>query len=162
LFAPLVVAFLYGNGYTDAAALLRVLVLAAVVSLVNNVLSTVLLALGKGPRMLLQNSVGLAANVVLNIALVPSYGVAASAWATLITEGVVCAASVHALSGRVNLAMSGAVSVKPALAVTASAGAAVALYRWQLPALLLSCGGFLAVTTVLRGWPAELWARRHE
>ncbi|MEN3309582.1 MAG: hypothetical protein V7603_5784 [Micromonosporaceae bacterium] len=161
MFAPLVIALLYGSAYGNAAVLLRVLVLAAVVSVVNNLLSGVLVALRRGPRMLLQNSVGLVGNVLLNISLVPVFGVVASAWATLATELVVCVAAFVALSGRVQLGPSLAASARPASATTAAATTAAGLHRWPVPALLLSVGVFVAGNTALRGWPRELWVRHH-
>jgi len=159
VFAPAAIHFFFGRGYNSSVNLLRVLAAAAVVTLASNVIGMVLVALHRSRWMLVQNALALALNVVGNVVLVPHYGVAASAWLTLVTELFVCVGAVLALRRSTTFVPSLRVSARPALAVLAMAGVGLALNHWPVAAVPLAGAAFLFVLSATGGWPPEMHDR---
>jgi O-antigen/teichoic acid export membrane protein len=93
IFARPLVRVAFGPGYGDTVPLVRILSVAAAISLLTNLLGTLLIARSIVRPMLLQNAAALVFNVVGNLLLVPRYGVTASAWLTVATELIVCGAA---------------------------------------------------------------------
>ena len=100
VFAEPVVRIAFGDGYETAVPLVRILALAGAVTLFANVLGTVLVAQGAVRPLLIQNGIALVVNVGGNFALVPRFGVTASAWLTVATERLVAAGSVYLVRAR--------------------------------------------------------------
>lgn len=85
--APLV-TMLFGAAYTPSVSPLVILLLVIPVALLRNVLQAVLVAHERQDRMLLTVTWAAGANVVLNLALIPRWGMEGAAVATLFTEVV--------------------------------------------------------------------------
>ncbi len=110
--APLVVLVTVGSRYAGAAVLLRILCVAGVVSILNNVLGNLMIALHKMRALFIQNSAAIALNVAGNLVLVPRIGVAAAAWMTLATELLVCLGALMALRSELSFREALAVNVR--------------------------------------------------
>jgi O-antigen/teichoic acid export membrane protein len=91
--APGIVELLAGADFEGAADPLRLLMVAAALSLVNGVFGYALIAKERQASALWLNVAGLAFNVVLNVALVPTYGIVAAAVVTVASEVLILAGS---------------------------------------------------------------------
>jgi O-antigen/teichoic acid export membrane protein len=81
-----IIALIYGPGYAEAAGVLPILMI-AFVSICFGSLAGFLSPLVKRQwRLALYSTLGALANVALNVALIPVYGIYGSAWATVATE----------------------------------------------------------------------------
>lgn len=159
VFAPTVVELMFGDAYGPAVPLLRIVCGAAAVTLVSNVLGTVLVGQNRSRWLLTQNVVGLVVNVVGNLLLVPRHGVVASAWLTLVTELVVCTGSVLALQGRMDFGPALRVGVVPVLATIALIGTGLLLGARPVVAMVAAATAFLALMAGSGSWPIELGGR---
>jgi PST family polysaccharide transporter len=81
---PLVVV-IYGQQYTASAGLLSILIWSEVAVFFGTVLVNALLATGLQRFLMLPTALGALANVLLNLYLIPRYGAAGAAWATVIS-----------------------------------------------------------------------------
>lgn len=88
LVAPALVHLLFGPSYAPSARPLQILLLLVPVSLVRNVWQAVLVAYNRQDLMLRTVAWAAAVNVVLNVALIPRYGMVGAAVATVVTEGI--------------------------------------------------------------------------
>lgn len=86
--APGLVALLFGEGYASSAAPLQVLLLLVPIALVRNVWQAVLVAYDRQDLMLRTVVWAAGVNVLLNVALIPPFGMIGAAAATVATEGV--------------------------------------------------------------------------
>jgi O-antigen/teichoic acid export membrane protein len=84
-----IVHLTYGGAYYGAIDVLRVLSLSMPLFFINYALTHQVIAWDGQRRYLLISSAALVANVAANVLLIPAYGMAGAAWATLITEVVV-------------------------------------------------------------------------
>lgn len=89
--APAVVELAAGSDFADSATPLRILMFAAALSFVNGLFGYCLIAADRQARALWLNATALVVNVVLNILLVPTYGIDAAAAVTVFSELVVLA-----------------------------------------------------------------------
>jgi O-antigen/teichoic acid export membrane protein len=156
LFAPLFVKIFYGRDFGPAVPLVRILALSGVAALLSNVFGSALIASRRTRWLIIQGSVALVFNVAGNLALVPHFGVTASAWLTVITEVGVAFASALGLRGLMQFRWALRVTVVPTLAVAAMVGAWVVTDHWVVPSIIASSVAFLAALIVLGGWPEEL------
>jgi O-antigen/teichoic acid export membrane protein len=81
-----IIALLYGPNYQRAAGLLPILMIAFVSICFGSLAGFLAPVLGLQWRLALYATVGAAANVALNLLLIPPYGAYGSAWATVATE----------------------------------------------------------------------------
>jgi O-antigen/teichoic acid export membrane protein len=88
LVAPLLVTLLFGRAYGDSAVALQVLVLSVPVAALREVAVAALIARHQEPALLRVNAVAAVVNVGLNLALIPAFGLAGAAWATVASEAV--------------------------------------------------------------------------
>ncbi len=86
LLAVPLAALLFGPQFTRTADVLRVLIWYTAVTMVANVFAQALIIGNRQRRMLTIRSGGLAANIILNLILLPRLGVPGAAVASLITE----------------------------------------------------------------------------
>ena len=86
LFAPLIIAIMYGDGYTQAVMPLRIVVWYIIFSLFAGVRNVWLIAEGKQKYLWKINLWGVVANVVLNAVMIPRLGASGAAFASLITQ----------------------------------------------------------------------------
>lgn len=83
-----VVVFVLGPSYAEAAVYLRILALSAGIISVGTVFGNLLIACDIPRGYLSLSGLGLALNLGLNAALVPTLGALGAAWATLLTDGL--------------------------------------------------------------------------
>jgi O-antigen/teichoic acid export membrane protein len=155
LFAPLVVRIALGPDYDGAVALVRILSIAGVLTVVNNVLGVLMIAIDATRPLFVQTSAAIAVNVVGNVLLLPRYGVSAAAWLTVATEVLITLGALLAVRGRIGLRSLAAATLKPAAAIALAVAVGLALARWQVAAALVSSVCFAGALTALRGWPEE-------
>ncbi len=84
--APVVVPFLYGPTFMDAASILTVQIWAGITVAMSFIHGKWLLAEGLQKYALVYTIAGGVINVLANFLLIPKYGALGSAWATLITQ----------------------------------------------------------------------------
>ncbi|MFK3799877.1 lipopolysaccharide biosynthesis protein [Pseudomonas sp. NPDC088444] len=91
-FGPWVVGILFGNVYAEGAhKLIQLLFLALVFALPNYVLEQNAIATQHERLLAISFLLALTVNVILNFYLIPVIGVEGAAWATILTEVVLCA-----------------------------------------------------------------------
>jgi O-antigen/teichoic acid export membrane protein len=81
-----IVHLLYGSAYESAGGLLPILMIAFVSICFGSLAGFLAPILNLQWRLAIYSGIGAAANIVLNLALIPSYGAYGSAWATVATE----------------------------------------------------------------------------
>jgi O-antigen/teichoic acid export membrane protein len=87
VFAPLVIQLVGGqNGFTGSTLSLRILSLGLPAFFVSSVLMWVLVTMKSYKTMLITYLVGLSANIILNLILVPQFSYIASSWITVFSE----------------------------------------------------------------------------
>ena len=86
LLSAQIIDTIFGSGYSHSADALRILVWAIPVSLLRDVPVTALLARGREDKILRLTSWAAALSIILNIALIPPFGLIGAAVATVITE----------------------------------------------------------------------------
>jgi len=163
IFARPLVRVAFGPGFEAAVPLVRILSLAPAITLLSNLLGTLLIARSIVRPMLLQNGAALVFNVVGNLLLVPIYGVTASAWLTVATELIVCGGALYVLRGSLGLGSVAGVGARPVVAVAGLAATGLALGSWPVLGVPAAIGVFLVLLVTLGAWPVELQPfRRHE
>lgn len=160
VFARPAVRLVFGSAYTDSIALLRVLMLAAVLCLASNVIGAVLISVSIMRTNVLVNVLSLAVNVTGNIILAPRYGVIASAWLTVASEAIVIAYGLGALRHRLSYRLIGARVWRGALACALAGGLALTLGPSRAYALPAGLAGLAAALLALRALPGELTPAR--
>lgn len=122
LLAPLLIELLFGRAYFDGATALQVLVLSVPVAALREMSVAALIARHREPALLRVNITAAVVNVSLNLALIPVFGLAGAAWATVVSEvvrlGVALVAAREAIPGALPL---------PALAKVLAAGLGMGL-----------------------------------
>jgi O-antigen/teichoic acid export membrane protein len=156
VFARPAITLAFGHAYAPAIPLLRILMLAASLSLVANVLGNVLLSSSIVRALVLVNLASLVVNVVGNIVLAPVYGVTASAWLTVASELIVISYGAVALRHRVSYTTVLARVWRPVVATLCGAAVGVLLGADTWYAIALGCITYLLGLAALRAWPAEL------
>ena len=86
LLPDFLVTFFYSSKYASSGELLKFLSIALVPLALNNLTGITLNGLGKFNFVLVSISIGLVVNVLLNLYLIPKYGVSGACFATIITE----------------------------------------------------------------------------
>jgi len=155
LFAPVVIRILLGHQYAGAVPLLRILAIAGAFSVANNLLGNLMIAYRKTRSLFIQNGAAIALNVALNLILVPSYGVTASAWLTVASEVLVCLMALAVIVREIDLWPCLKTSARPVLAMALAAAVAVALEQWTVLAVVASSLAFLLLMSLLRAWPED-------
>ncbi|HZO36455.1 MAG TPA: oligosaccharide flippase family protein [Solirubrobacteraceae bacterium] len=168
LFAQLAVDVVAGSAYPGAVLLLRILSVAGVLMVVNNLLGAVMIAIGRTRTLYVQNIVAITLNVTVNVLLLSRYGVEAAAWTTAATEFVIVIGAVAATRKHLQLAGWAAVSLRPLAALAVAAAIGFALRDDQVVAaavsgavyvLLLAINGALPPEAVARLRGARAWVR---
>jgi O-antigen/teichoic acid export membrane protein len=160
VFARPAIHFVFGPSYDQSATLLRILMLAGALSLVSNVLGIILSSLSIVRPQLIFNLISLAVNVAGNIVLVPRYGVAASAWLTVVCEGIVVSYAIIALWPRLSYRVLLRRLWRPLAAVALASCVGLALGADGVGAIGVSVAIFLAAMVAMRAWPSDLLPAR--
>jgi len=96
--APWALRILYGDPFAEAATVLRVLSVALLFIFPNYVLTHLLVAIGRQRRNALIAGVCVVVNVALNLPAIRRFGALGAAATTVVTEAVLFALAVHAVS----------------------------------------------------------------
>jgi O-antigen/teichoic acid export membrane protein len=83
-----IIHLIYGSEYARAAGLLPILMIAFVVICFGTLAGNLSVLLSLQWRFAVYTTLGAAANVILNLVLIPPYGAYGSAWATVATESL--------------------------------------------------------------------------
>jgi O-antigen/teichoic acid export membrane protein len=156
VFARPVIVVLFGSGYLPAVPVLRVLMLAAILTLFSNVFGIILVAKGIVRPQIVFNLLSLAVNVTGNVLLAPRYGVIASAWLTVTSEAIVLSYAFVTLRRRLNWSDLVRPVWRPASAAAIAAGDGAIFGGAGLLAIASGGGVFVLAMTLLRGWPEIL------
>jgi O-antigen/teichoic acid export membrane protein len=156
VFARPAIDLAFGHAYAPAVPLLRILMVAGIVTLASNIFGNVLMSLAVIRVMLVFNVISLALNVAGNIVLAPRYGVTASAWLTLACELLVAGNSVVLLRRHVNYGAVLARVWRPVAATLIGAVVGLVLGPSEPYAIPLAAVAFFGAVAALRAWPDEL------
>lgn len=150
-----VIHLMFGDGFRQAAGLLPILMIAYVVICYGTLAGFLAPLLGLQWRFAIYTTIGAIANVLLNLALIPTYGAHGSAWATVATEvltmALMFATGLRAMRLRLRLGkilrtVVLAAAMTGAMALTASLG----LIPAGLIGVLVYLGGLFALGIVNR------------
>ena len=83
-----IITILFGARYAAAAQPLQILAVGAVFVFATWILHAAAISTNLDRRLLVTTVVGLGTNIVLNIALIPRFGIGGAAWATVLAEGL--------------------------------------------------------------------------
>jgi O-antigen/teichoic acid export membrane protein len=146
-----IVVLLFGDEFRDAAPALPILMGAFVAISFWHLAMNMMIVLGRQARLVLYTGAGLIVNVILNLALIPSYGFLAAAWITLGTETLVMALTMATVLretrnrlavGRMARAALAAAVMGGVVALLAEAGAGIV-------ALAVAAGALYAATVLV-------------
>jgi O-antigen/teichoic acid export membrane protein len=122
-----IVELLFGSAYASGATILPILMGAFVPICIGSVAGNMVTATDLQRRYVWYAGLGLIVNVVLNLALIPEYGIAAAAWITLATEVVVVSFSLLAVLQRIEMRLA-----LRRIVASAAAAAVAGLAVWAL------------------------------
>lgn len=88
IFAPYIIQIVFGQGFTGATPLLQIYVWSNIATALNAFTLNYFIIENKRKTILISTFTGMALNVLLNIVLIPVYGTAGAAFATLISYTV--------------------------------------------------------------------------
>jgi O-antigen/teichoic acid export membrane protein len=145
-----IVSLLYGPGYQATAAVLPVLMIAFVSICFGSLAGYISPILHLQWRLALYSGIGAAANVALNIVLIPKYGALGSAWATVATEILTMVLMLSTSLRRLHLRVSVSKLLKTGVVAAAMTGVMLlarplGLFPAGILGLLLYGGGLLAL-----------------
>jgi O-antigen/teichoic acid export membrane protein len=141
--APTLVRLVAGGDFESAATPLRILAPALVFAFANTIFAAVLLALNRRRALIVASLLGLAVNVLLNLAAIPAFGYVGAAATTVASElfGLVLVATLAYRAYPFRLRFGFVARLAPA---ALAMGALLALApAW--PALVPACAAFAAV-----------------
>ena len=148
VFAEPMMRATYGEAYVSGTIALQILVWAYVLEFFNPFLSRVLYAVGRERSVLKAVIVGTAANIGLNILLIPTYSLTGAAVATLVSAGlifVILWLSVFPIFREVSVS---ALAIRPALAGLSMWGVCT-LLAGITPTVVALIGGFVYIACLV-------------
>jgi O-antigen/teichoic acid export membrane protein len=116
------VRLLFGQGFGDAASVLKVVIWTLVPYGIVRVLASSLFASNRQHIDLKVNLLGLATNIILNVMLIPRFGILGCAWATLVSMCCVLAYQCYFLGREVVSVLRQAEMLRPVLVAAALLG----------------------------------------
>jgi O-antigen/teichoic acid export membrane protein len=166
LFAAPLIGMLYGAAYVDSADAARILVASDTFSAITTVSLISLISVGRHRRYPVIALVGLIANVVLNLILIPRFSYLGASVATLVTEAVVSTwlcLELRKVPGLRPLPRPPLVRLLSTVTLTAAIGWALSLFLPWLVAVPIVGGAYLALVVVLRAAGSDgLKGLRHD
>jgi O-antigen/teichoic acid export membrane protein len=161
VFAEPAIRLVFGSGYVDAVPIVRILMLAALLSFVSNITGLIMMTLGIIRPQIYFNSLSLIVNVAGNLLLVPHFGIEASAWLTVVSEAIVVSYGLVALRKRIAYGLILQQVWRPVLATTVAGVVGMALGATSATAVVASALVFVGLMTVIGGWPEVFlsWVR---
>lgn len=88
LLAPGIIGRVFGQAYAPAVLPLQILLFSVVFGVLRDVPTVALMSRGREDRLLRMNAVATGVNLLLNLAVIPVWGIVGAAWATVATEAV--------------------------------------------------------------------------
>jgi O-antigen/teichoic acid export membrane protein len=151
-----IVELVFGDAFTDAAPVFRVLLVSLPLSFPVWVLVAAVMVEERTRSAGWILAVALSANILANIVLVPAYGIIASAWITVATDAGIALAATALLAGR-GVRIRWLRLAAPALPAAALVGV-VALALRDLPLVVPILAGAVVYAAGLKvaGYPARL------
>lgn len=132
LLANQAILIFYGSDYAQAADVLKILIFISLVSFVNTPLFVTLNAIGKQKVTMINTAATAFVNVIMNLLLIPKYGIYGAAFATIISELAFFTLSSYQLRKagvKLNIIKKG---MRPLIA-----SVIMAIFIWQMPDLNL-------------------------
>lgn len=159
LFATEISTTLFGPKFDGSGPALAILSASVAVSLLQIVVTSVVMGAGRERSYVRVMAIGAAANVVLNLILIPTLGIVGAAISTIVAEGIVLIAGLGQISqviGRVDVRWR---SVADAAVVTCIAGVIALIVRRDagFATAALSAVTVYAVTIVFRSAREPHW-----
>lgn len=148
-----IVELLFGSAYSSGASILPILMGAFVPICIGNVAGNMVTATDQQRRYVWYAGLGLLANVALNLLLIPSHGIVAAAWITLVTEVVVVSLALRMVLRKIEMRL----ELRRILAAVAAAAAA-GVGIWALRQA--GAGAILLVVAMTLLYPLLLLATR--
>ncbi|HEY5317874.1 MAG TPA: oligosaccharide flippase family protein, partial [Solirubrobacteraceae bacterium] len=162
VFARPAIHLVFGASYAQSAGLLQVLMIAAFLALVSNVLGITMISLSIIRPQIIFNSISLALNIVGNLVLAPRYGVLASAWLTVACEALIVSYGVVTLRRHVSYGTLLRKVWRPMAAAGLAVVPGLLLGAYSPYAIAASVLAFLILMFALRAWPPDLLPRRFQ
>jgi len=88
IFAKPIIHIIFGSGYLEAVPILRIYIWSSVGVFLNYAIYHYLVSENFIKTIFWTNLLTMFINIILNIVLIPAYGIAGSAWATLISYAI--------------------------------------------------------------------------
>jgi O-antigen/teichoic acid export membrane protein len=148
--APSLVHLAAGAAFDRAVGPLRIVIVAAALMPVNGLLGYLLIALRRERDALWLNVVALAVNVVLNVALIPRFGVTAAAWIAISSELVILVGVLVLVRRYAGFTPAVGVSLRATAAGAVMAGAMLAVGSRPGLAVVVGAGVYALALYVLR------------
>jgi O-antigen/teichoic acid export membrane protein len=139
-----------GEAFADAVLPLRVLIVAAALMPVNGLLGYLMIAMHRERDTLWLNVLALALNIGLNVALIPTYGVAAAAWVATASELVILVSALWLVHHYAGFVPSFRVPSRALAAGAVMAGAMAAVGSSMAPAVVVGFAAYLGTLYLLR------------
>lgn len=132
---------IYGDAYGPSGALLAILIFSVAIIMPSTICGTTIRAIDKQRVSALVTGIGAALNIVINLILVPHYGAAGAAWATVATEVFVLVVYVGLVWRYVGPVFNGAALARMALLVGLWIGAFHFMRHWDVLIQMGCCTG---------------------
>jgi O-antigen/teichoic acid export membrane protein len=156
VFARPTVLILFGSPYLGAVPLIRILMLAGLLSFVSQITGIVLMTQGIIRPQIVFNVISLALNVGGNILLVPHFGVTASAWLTVASEAIVISYGLVVLRKRLDYGTISSKVWRPVIAIAVAGGIGLLLGAASPVAIVSAAAAFVVGMSIARAWPDVL------
>lgn len=151
LLAPQMIAFLYGADYAMAALPLAILIWVVPFMFITEFLGYVIVVDGAERRVAWAITISTAVNVLLNLALIPVFGLLAASILTVVTEAILLFQYVWVLRSKLRYIDRGITLWRPLLAVAAMGGAVFVFRDFFLPAVILAGAVIYMLALLLLG-----------
>ncbi|OGZ53388.1 MAG: hypothetical protein A3B25_02090 [Candidatus Ryanbacteria bacterium RIFCSPLOWO2_01_FULL_48_26] len=81
-----IIEFIFGNSYLDGTSSFQILLLTILIDFPVAILTNVAFAYGKQKSLMIYSGIGGLSNIILDLILIPRFGIVGSAWATLFAQ----------------------------------------------------------------------------
>lgn len=153
--SPRIIQFVYGEGFANSAIALQILIWANLFLFVNLVSGYLLNSIDEQKWFTIAAFVGVVANIILNLILIPTYSYKGAAFATLITEILIFVVLQHKARDSGYSINFSKLLIKPLIAVGLMGG--IVYFLFQLHLIILVAIGALTYLSALLilGWFQE-------
>jgi O-antigen/teichoic acid export membrane protein len=160
LLANRIILLIFGNGYTPSVVALQILVWVFVINCTSGSFSSLLVATNNQRKAMKAAAIGMAANIALNLLLIPRYSYVGAGVAAIATQGVVlaiCSWYCKKLGYSVPRQLIGT-AIKVVVATAAMAASVIFFHQLILPWLILTSALlYFALLFAVKGIDKEDW-----